>query len=113
MNRKPLKRRSKLELLELLAEQEREIEELKQQLEQRDRFIAQRTLQAQKCGNIAREALAVNEIFQAAQKAADQYVENVKRNVEELLETHGVYLPDPGQAKPNRQLRGASRRSKE
>lgn len=73
-----LKSLTKLELLELLAEQEREIQSLQQQLEQKDQLLAQRTLCMTQSGNIAQAALALNGVFEAAQKAADQYVESVK-----------------------------------
>ena len=73
-----LKNLSKLELLELLAEQEREIQELKQQLEEKNKLLAQRTLCMERAGNIAQAALALNGVFEAAQKAADQYLESVK-----------------------------------
>lgn len=73
---------SKLELLELLAEQEQEIQELKQQLEEKDHLLAQRTLCMEQSGNIAQAALALNGVFEAAQKAADQYVESVRMKAE-------------------------------
>ena len=73
-----LKNLSKLELLELLAEQEREIQELKHQLEEKNKLLAQRTLCMERSGNIAQAALALNGVFEAAQKAADQYIESVK-----------------------------------
>lgn len=77
-NKNSLKNLSKLELLELLAEQEAEIEQLKRQLVQKDRIIRQRTLCMEQAGNIAQAALVLNGVFEAAQKAADQYVESVK-----------------------------------
>ncbi len=83
--KKLLKKLSKLELLELLAEQEREIQALKQQVEERDRVIEQRVLRAKQFGNIAQAALAVNEVFETAQRAADQYLESVKKSLEERL----------------------------
>lgn len=74
-----LKYLSKLELLELLAEQEREIQDLTEQLEYKNRIIEQRTLCMMEAGNIAQAALALNGVFEAAQKAADQYLESVKK----------------------------------
>lgn len=88
-----LKNLSKLELLELLAEQEREIRNLKQQLEQKDAILQERTLCMEHAGNIAQAALRLNGVFEAAQKAAEQYVESVKEMVDKNLEKTGM-LPD-------------------
>lgn len=77
---------SKLELVELLAEQEREIQSLKQQLEEKEKLMEERTLRLEQFGNIAQAALAVNEVFEAAQRAADQYVDSIKTVIEERLQ---------------------------
>ncbi len=77
---------SKLELVELLAEQEREIQSLRQQLEEKEKLIEERTLRFEEFGNLAQAALAVNEVFEAAQRAADQYVDSIKTMVEERLQ---------------------------
>ncbi len=77
-NKITLKNLSKLELLELLAEQEAEIEQLKKQLAQKDQMLQQRILKMNTAGNLAQAALCLNGVFEAAQKAADQYVESVK-----------------------------------
>lgn len=89
----PLKKLSKLELLELLAEQEREIQELKEQLEQKNQIIEQRALCMRHSGNIAEAALNLNGVFEAAQKAADQYLESVKALIAKNLEETGN-VPD-------------------
>lgn len=77
---------SKLELVELLAEQEREIQSLRQQLEEKEKLIEERTLRFEEFGNLAQAALAVNEVFEAAQRAADQYVDSIKTMFEERLQ---------------------------
>lgn len=91
-----LKNISKLELLELLAEQEREIEQLKQELQQKEQQLAQRTLRMQQAGNIAQAALALNDVFEAAQKAADQYVASIKE-----MYSGGEVKPDLQDTKKN------------
>lgn len=82
----------KLSKLELLAEQEREIQELKQQLEEKNKVIEQRTLRVKQFGNIAQAALALNEVFESAQRAADQYLESVKSGIEDRLQRDGTIL---------------------
>lgn len=88
--RKTLRKLSKLELLELLAEQEREIQALQQQLEEKEKLLAQRTLRVKQFGNIAQAALAVNEVFESAQRAAEQYLESVKSGIEDRLQRDGA-----------------------
>lgn len=84
--KKTLRKMSKLELVELLAEQEREIQVLKQKLDEKEQFIEQRTIRLEEYGNIAQAALEINGIFEAAQRAADQYVESVKTLAKEQLQ---------------------------
>ena len=43
--------------------------------------LADRTLKMEKCGSIAEAALVVNKVLSDAQKAADQYLEQQKKNV--------------------------------
>lgn len=94
-----LKNLSKLELLELLAEQEREIQELKHQLEEKNKLLAQRTLCMEHAGNIAQAALALNGVFEAAQRAADQYLTSVKAMTDRELrqeKPHADEVSAPG-----------------
>lgn len=73
----PLRSLSKLELLELLAQQERELQALRAQLAERDAQLAERRILLEQSGSIAEAALRLNGIFEAAQRAADQYLESI------------------------------------
>ena len=74
----PLRKLSKLQLLELLAQQERELQVLRKELEEKNAALDDRRIQVEKAGSIAEAALKLNEVFEAAQRAADQYLESVK-----------------------------------
>ena len=74
----PLKKLSKLQLLELLAQQERELQVLRKSLEEKEAELAERRIQIENAGSIAEAALKLNEVFEAAQRAADQYLESLK-----------------------------------
>lgn len=74
----PLRKLSKLQLLELLAQQERELQALRKELEEKNAALDDRRIQVEKAGSIAGAALKLNEVFEAAQRAADQYLESVK-----------------------------------
>lgn len=74
-----LKRLSRRELLEMLIAQGRENERLQAEITQLEDRLNEREIRLAKSGNIAEAALRLNGIFEAAQKAAEQYLENVSK----------------------------------
>lgn len=79
MTDKELRKLSRIDLLELLLEKSRENEKLKEELEQVKAQLDDRKINIEKAGSIAEAALALNGVFEAAQLAADQYLENLRR----------------------------------
>lgn len=79
MKDRQLRRLTKIELLELLKAQKEENEDLREENEELKAKLAEREILKEKAGSIAEAALQINEVFEAAQRAADQYLENVKR----------------------------------
>ena len=71
------------DLLEMLLELEEENLRLKDELAKANARLEDRDLKVSTAGSIAEAALKLNGIFEAAQAAADQYVENVKRICDE------------------------------
>ena len=80
---KKLKRMSRAELLELLIEQMEENERLRAQLDEAKTRLNERDIIMQRAGSIAKAALELNRVFEAADAAARQYVESVCRAVDE------------------------------
>ncbi len=85
MTDKELKKLSRFEILELLLNSEKQNSELEKQLEEERKKVEElteqlnsRNLDIQNAGNIADASLKVNGIFQCAQAAADQYLENIR-----------------------------------
>ena len=85
MEDKTLRQLNRQELIELLLEQktrndalEAELEEVKKQLEDRDILISE-------SGSIAEAALKLSGIFEDAQKAADMYLSNIRRQYRGML----------------------------
>lgn len=74
---------SRAELLELLLEESRENERLRAQLQEMNEKLADRAIRIERAGSIAEAALQLNGVFQAAEEAAAQYLENVCRLAEE------------------------------
>lgn len=79
MTDKELRRLSRSELLEMLIAQTEENDRLKIRLEQAEAQLRDRRIVIDKAGSIAEAALALNGIFQAAEAAAQQYLENIQR----------------------------------
>ena len=78
MTDKELRKLRRGELLEMLLEQTKENERLKKQLADLKAQLENREIILKRSGSIAEAALKLNGVFEAAQKAADQYLENIK-----------------------------------
>lgn len=73
-----LRRLSRSGLLEILLAQSREIERLKAEVADLNEKLEDRDIIMSHSGSIAEASLRINSVFEAAQKAADQYVESVR-----------------------------------
>ena len=78
MTEKELHKLKRGELLEMMLAQSREIDTLRAKVRELEVKLADREIRIQESGSIAEAALRLNGIFEAAQAAADQYLENVK-----------------------------------
>ncbi|MGN0772622.1 MAG: hypothetical protein ACI4MP_02380 [Candidatus Ventricola sp.] len=78
MKDKDLKRMSRAELLELLIDKTRENETLHAQLDEALAQLDDRMLRVEKAGTMAEAALLVNGVLDAAQRAGQQYMENMR-----------------------------------
>ena len=79
---KELKKMSRRELLELLINQEKENEQLKAELKEAKDKLADRSLAVSRAGTLAEAALRLNGVFEAADAAVKQYVDNITQNNE-------------------------------
>lgn len=78
MTDKELQKLGRRELLELLLDQSRQSDDLREQLQRAQEKLASRQLLLNKAGSIAEASLQLNQVFEAAQAAAEQYLENVE-----------------------------------
>lgn len=85
MTDRELRKLSRQDLLELLLQESKENERLRGELEEANRQLADRKIAIDSVGSIAEAALELNGVFRAAEKAAAQYVENIRRLAEERL----------------------------
>lgn len=79
MTSKELKRVSRKELLELLIKQQDLLAQTQAELEDAKAQLKKRNIVLNQVGTMAEAALALNEVFEATDKAAKQYLENIKR----------------------------------
>lgn len=95
MTDKELRRLNRRELLEMLIEQGKKIDQLQAQLDEANEKLESRRIQLASAGSIAEAALKLNHIFEDAQAAADQYLENLGIGYETR-----AYTEEPAQAAP-------------
>ena len=79
MTEKELRRLSRRELLEMLIVQTTENERLKEELQQARKELSGRQLIQERAGSMAEASLRLNGVFEAADRAARQYLENIRR----------------------------------
>ena len=83
MTEKELRRLSRRELLEMLITRTMENERLTEELQQAQKELSDRKLIQERAGSMAEAALQLNGVFEAADRAAKQYLETIRRMAEE------------------------------
>lgn len=76
---KSLRKLKRAELLELLIEQGKENERLHGQIEELEKKLADKEIRLERAGTIAEAAFQLNGVLEAAEAAAEQYLDNLKR----------------------------------
>ncbi len=85
--KKELRKLSRKELLELLLAQTEDFERCRAENEELRKKLEDRDYKLSNAGSIAEAALSLSGIFEAAQKAADDYVEQVRTKAENETQT--------------------------
>lgn len=83
MTEKELRRLSRRELLEMLITRTMENERLTEELQQAQKELSDRRLIQEHAGSMAEAALQLNGVFEAADRAAREYLETIRRMAEE------------------------------
>lgn len=78
MTDKELRKLTRAELLEMLIAQTKENEQLRQRLEEANARLESRAITLRESGSIAEAALRLSGVFQAADEAAAQYLDNIR-----------------------------------
>ena len=85
MTDKELRKLRRDDLLQILINQQKQIDELNAQLEQDKQALASRDLAIRESGSLAEAALKMNGVFEAAQTAADDYLQQMRKRADELV----------------------------
>lgn len=78
MKEKELGKLRRVELLEIMLAQSQEIDRLRADLAEKEAQLANKDIKLKQAGSIAEASLALTQVFEEAQKAADLYLENLK-----------------------------------
>ena len=84
MTEKELKKLNRYQLLELLIMQTDRADKLQSKLESVEKQLNEQELKMTTFGSIAEASLQLGGVFQAAQKAADIYIDAAKKQAEEI-----------------------------
>ena len=86
LDKKDLRKLNRYQLLELLILQTERADGLQARLDAMEKQLYDYEYQASSLGSIAEAALQLSGVFEAAQKAADSYLDAAKRHAEEIEE---------------------------
>ena len=78
MTDKEFKRLTRPQLIEIIYQLQLQVDELSLKNQSLEAELADRRLRVEKAGNIAYAALEINDCFRNAQKAADQFLDEIK-----------------------------------
>ena len=79
MSELEMRKLSRKELLDALADREDEIDRLRLRLVDVEKRLSDREIRINRAGSIAEAALALNGVFESAERAAAQYLEHIER----------------------------------
>lgn len=96
MTDRELKKLSRTELIEILIDLSKENEQLRARLADVQQQLADRMIAIEDSGSIAEAALKLNDVFAAAQRACDQYVQNVQARCDRMAAEAQVQIGDDG-----------------
>lgn len=79
MTEKELRKCSKADLMEMLMFKQREADSLRAELEEEKKKQKDMHLKLSRVGSLAEASLALTNVFEEAQRAADNYLESVRK----------------------------------
>ena len=81
---KDLKRMSRTELIEIIYQLKKNEERLRERVEYLEQAVHDRTIKIERAGSIAEASVGLEDLFGAAQRSADLYLEEIKGRRENI-----------------------------
>lgn len=107
MTDREIRHLSKAELLSIIRDQEQELQQAGERTAELQRRLEDKKTHLEACGSIAEASLQINQVFQAAQAAADQYLAEV-REKHDRLDAETERLLAEARQKADAQVRAAA-----
>ena len=99
MTDKEFKRLSRSQLIDIIYQFQLQVDKLTEQNKELEKALADKRLRMEKAGNLAQAALVINNCFESAQNAADQYLFEIQQMYEKAKRECGVNTePDKTEA---------------
>lgn len=95
MEDKELRKLKRADLLEILIEQGKEIERLEKALEEAEKKLNDKRISIENFGTMAEAAFKLNHVYEAVDKAAKQYLDNIgigSEKYEEIISEENVAI---------------------
>lgn len=89
MTEKELRRLKRADLIEIIYKQQKIEQRLNQEIQELQAQLSDRRIKIGQAGTLADAALALGGVFDAAQKAADIYLEEIRRMHQDEIEKTG------------------------
>lgn len=110
MTEKDIKKLSRADLLEMLIDQSEELQTLREKLSEAESALKRREITINTAGSLAEASLQLNGVFEAAQAASQQYMDNI-RLLSERQQTVCQQLERESREKAERRLAEAEKAS--
>jgi hypothetical protein len=110
MTEKELLKLKRSEMLEIMLAQSQEIDNLRKERDELKEKLADRRIRIEKAGSLAEASLQLTNIFVEAQKAADLYVENIKRSAARNKSVAEVHVNEKAAADRSTTMKSAADR---
>lgn len=94
MTEKELKKLNRYQILELLILQTQRADDLQNQLEEARKQLEEQHIRLSSLGSIAEASLQLSGVFEAAQRAADRYLEEAKAEADRILQQARDQIPE-------------------
>lgn len=94
MTDKQLRKLNRRELLEMLITQTRRVEQLEKQLEEANKKLYDKMIIIENSGSLAEAVMKLNGVFEAAQNAAQQYLDNIQNMAQQQVKQEDAEAED-------------------